>query len=121
LLSVKTIRKFLVNLKRHHADLYQSLGEITVRYDERNDGQFAVKPSGSSRKLQEVGSDSFFLVERFTAHEAIVAMTSYQLLVRLFNEQCMVENGARGATVTIKPNKDVSSSSLQNPSDPDAG
>ena len=120
-LFVKTIRKFLVNLKRHHADLYQSLGEITIRYDERNDGQFAVKPSESSRKLQEVGSDCFFLVERFTAHEAVVAMTSYQLLVRLFNEQCVVEDGASGATVTIKPNKDVSSSSLQNPSDPDAG
>jgi len=120
-LFVKTIRKFLVNLKRHHTDLYQSLGEITLRYDERNDGQFAVKPSESSRKLQEVGSDCFLLVERFKAHEAVVAMASYQLLVRLFNEQCVVEKSEAGATVTIKQNKDVASSSLQNPSDPDAG
>lgn len=120
-LFVKTIRKFLVNLKRHHTDLYQSLGEITLRYDERNDGQFAVKPSESSRTLQEVGSDCFLLVERFKAHEAVVAMASYQLLVRLFNEQCVVENSEAGATVAIKQNKDVASSSLQNPSDPDAG
>ena len=91
-LFVRTIRKFLVNLKRHHTDLYQSLGEVAVRYEERNDGQFAVKPSESSRKLQEVGSDCFLLVERFKAHEAVVAMTSYQLLVRLFTEQCVVEN-----------------------------
>jgi hypothetical protein len=120
-LFVKTIRKFLVNLKRHHNELYQSLGEVAVRYDERNDGQFAVKPSESSLKLQKVGSDCFLLVERFKAHEAVVAMTSYQLLVRLLNEQCVVENAADGTTVTIKPNKDVPSSSLQSPSDPDAG
>ncbi len=120
-LYVKTIRKFLVNLKRHHNELYQSLGEVAVRYDERNDGQFAVKPSESSLKLQKVGSDCFLLVERFKAHEAVVAMTSYQLLVRLLNEQCVVENAADGTTVAIKPNKDVPSSSLQSPSDPDAG
>lgn len=29
-LFVTTIRKFLVNLKRHHNELYQSLGEIVV-------------------------------------------------------------------------------------------
>ncbi|MDD2338502.1 MAG: transposase [Geobacteraceae bacterium] len=119
-LFVKTIRKFLVNLKRHHAELYQALGEVAVRYDERNDGQFAVKPSESSRKLQEVGVDCFFLVERFKAHESVVAMTSYQLLVRLFSEQCLVENDDTGRTVIIKPNKEVPSTSLQNPSDPDA-
>jgi len=120
-LFVKTIRKFLVNLKRHHAELYQSLGEVSARYDERNDGQFAVKPSESSRTLQEVGNDCFLLIERFKDHDAVVAMTSYQLLVRLFNEQCVAESGDIGATVAIKPNKDVPSNSLQNPSDPDAG
>jgi hypothetical protein len=119
-LFVKTIRKFLVNLKRHHADQYQALGEIVGRYEEKNDGQFAVKPSESSRKLQEVSSDCFLLVERFKAHESVVAMTSYQLLVRLFSEQCLVENNDTGKTVTIKPNKEVPSTSLQSPSDPDA-
>lgn len=120
-LFVKTIRKFLVNLKRHHAELHQALGEVTARYDERNDGQFAVKPSESARTLQEVGNDSFLLVERFNGHEAVVAMSSYQLLVRLFNEQCVLEKTDAGASVVIKPNKEVPSDSLQNPSDPDAG
>ena len=72
-LFVRTIRKFLVNLKRHHADLYQALGDIATRYEEKNDGQFAVKPSESSRKLQEVGSDCFLLVERFKDREEIAA------------------------------------------------
>lgn len=120
-LFVRTIRKFLVNLKRHHADLYQALGDVAIRYEDKNDGQFAVKPSESSRKLQEVGNDCFFLVERFKGREEIVSMSSYQLLVRLFNEQCVVEKTDAATSVVIKPNKDVPSDSLQNPSDSDAG
>jgi hypothetical protein len=120
-LFVRTIRKFLVNLKRHHADLYQTLGEIAVRYEEQNDGRFAVKPTESARTLQEVGDDCFHLVERFKDHEAVGDMASYKLLVRLFNEQCVLEKTDTSTAVVIKPNKDVPSDSLQNPSDPDAG
>ncbi|MCK5915895.1 MAG: transposase, partial [Deltaproteobacteria bacterium] len=36
-------------------------------------------------------------------------------------EQCVVETTETATCVTIKPSKDVSSDSLQNPSDPDAG
>jgi hypothetical protein len=120
-LFVKTIRKFLVNLKRHHADLYQALGEVASRYEEKNDGQFAVKPSESSRTLQQVGNDCFALVERFKDHEEIASMSSYRFLVRLFGEQCILEKTDDATQVVIKPNKEVPSDSLQNPSDPDAG
>ena len=120
-LFVTTIRKFLVNLKRHHAELYQDLGAVAHRYEEKNDGQFAVKPSESSRTLQEVGDDCFLLVERFKAHDAVVGMASYKLLVRLFNEQCVLDKTDDVTAVVIKPNKEVPSDSLQNPSDPDAG
>jgi hypothetical protein len=120
-LFVKTIRKFLVNLKRHHPDLYQDLGSVAVRYEEKNAGQFAVKPSESSRTLQEVGDDCFFLVERFKAQATVVSMASYQLLVRLFSEQCVLEQADAKTAVIIKPNKDVPADSLPNPSDPDAG
>ena len=120
-LFVRTIRKFLVNLKRHHAGLYKSLGEVAVRYEEKNDGQFAVKPTESDRKLQEVGDDCFALVERFKGRKGVAAMDSYKLLCRLFAEQCLVEKQGAGISVTIRPNKEVSSNSLQNPSDPDAG
>ena len=120
-LFVRTIRKFLVNLKRHHADLYQALGDVAVRYEEKNDGRFAVKPTESTRTLQEVGNDCFLLVERFKDNEAVNAMSCYKLLVRMFTEQCIVEKTESATAVVIKPNKDVSSDSLQNPSDPDAG
>ena len=120
-LFVRTIRKFLVNLKRHHADLYQGLGDVATRYEEKNDGRFAVKPSESSRKLQDVGDDCFLLVERFKGNDVVTDMASYKLLVRMFTEQCVLEKSNDTTAVVIKPNKDVPSDSLQNPSDPDAG
>lgn len=121
-LFVKTIRKFLVNLKRHNSELYADLGELATRYEEKHDGQFAVKPSESSRTLQVLAEDCFALIERFKDQQAVVAMTSYQLLVRLFHDQCVVAGGdGGGLAVAIKPNKEVPSDALQNPSDPDAG
>ena len=120
-LFVRTIRTFLVNLRRHHADLYRSLGEVAVRYEEQHDGRFAVKPSESSRTLQEVGDDCFHLVEQFKNNAAVSAMHTYKLLARLFMEQCVVERTDDTTTVVVKPNKEVPADSLQNPSDPDAG
>ena len=49
-------------------------------------------------------------------------MSRYQLMVRLLKEQCHVEQDAETQVqrVSIKPNQEVPSDSLQNPSDPDA-
>jgi len=120
-----TLKKFLVNLKRHHKDLFEALGqEWTDRYlSKQGEAIFSmVKPSESIRTLENLGADLFFLIERFKEKESITGMSSYQLLVRLFKEQCSVEQNAeaQGPRVLIKPNKEVPSDSLQNPSDPDA-
>lgn len=118
---VRTIRTFLTNLKRHHAKDYDALGEIVLRYDKKSDGAFAVKPTESAKKLVELGDDCFLLVERFKEHTAVLDMKSYQKLVRMFTEQCIVEKDDNGVRAVIKASKDVPSDSLQNPSDPDAG
>jgi len=120
-LFIRTIRTFLINLKRQHSKEYDALGDIVLRYDKKSDGAFAVKPTESARKLVELGDDSFYLVERFKEHLAVISMDSYKQLVRMFSEQCIVEKDDNGARVVIKASKDVSSDSLQNPSDPDAG
>jgi IS5 family transposase len=120
-LFVRTLRTFLTNLKRHHAKEYDALGDMVLRYDKKSDGAFAVRPTESARKLVELGDDCFLLVERFKAHAAVVDMASYKNLVRMFTEQCSIEKSDTGTQVVIKANKDVSSDSLQNPSDPDAG
>jgi hypothetical protein len=81
-----------------------------------------VKPSESMKTLAALAEDVFTLVERFTGNEPVVTMTSYQFLVRLLKEQCILERVDTHTTqVSVKANKDVSSDSLQNPSDPDVG
>src|SRR5271169_433710 len=124
-LFVKTIKKFLVNRKRHHKDLYEALEPaIADRYmTKQGDAVFSmVKPSESEKTLATLANDVFTLVERFTGNGPVTSMNSYQLLARLLKEQCIVERVDKHTTqVSVKANKDVPSDSLQNPSDPDAG
>jgi hypothetical protein len=121
-LFVRTIRTFLTNLKRHHANEYEALREIALRYDKKSDGAFAVKPTESAKKLVELGDDCFHLVERFKINKNISTMDSYKHLARLFADQCVIEkDDEKAPRVVVKASKDVSSSSLQNPSDPQAG
>lgn len=124
-LFIKTIKKFLVNLKRHHKELYDALDQILAdRYmTKKGESVFSmVKPSESAKTLAALADDVFTLVERFAGNEPVTTMTSYQLLARLLKEQCIVERVDTHTTqVSVKANKDVPSDSLQNPSDPDAG
>ena len=115
-LFVATIKKFLVNLTRHHRVIFDSLEkERTDRYLSKKEASVfsMVKPSESAHTLETLGKDLFFFVERFKGNTGVTSMSSYTLLVRLLQEQCVVDG-------SVKPNKDVPSDSLQNPSDPDA-
>jgi hypothetical protein len=120
-----TTKKFLINLKRHHQDLFEALDKaLTDRYlSKQGEAVFSmVKPSESMGTLETLGADLFFLIERFKDHGPIIGMSSYQLMVRLLKEQCYVEQDGETQVqrVSIKPNKEVPSDSLQNPSDPEA-
>jgi hypothetical protein len=123
-LFVKTIRKFLVNLKRQQKEIYDALDQtLADRYmTKKGESVFSmVKPSESTKTLAALADDIFTLVERFRGNEPVVTMSTYQLLVRLLKEQCIVERVDTHTTqVSVKANKDVPSDSLQNPSDPDA-
>ena len=125
-LFVKTIKKFLVNLKRQHRDLFDKLDcGLTHRYlSKKEESIFAmVKPSGSAKTLDQLAEDVFTLTQRFVSVPLINDMSSFKLLVRLFNEQCAVEEseGSPEKKAVARLNKEISSDSLQNPSDPDAG
>jgi hypothetical protein len=120
-----TIEKFMTNLKRHQKELFVSLGEeIIERYlPQKGASVFSmVKPTEAAKTLELVANDLFFLTERFTDNEAVIGMTSYQLMLRVLKEQCVVTQNTetQAKTVEVKKNKEVPSDSLQNPSDPDA-
>ncbi len=123
---VKTIKKFLSNLRRHHRSLFDQLDTtLTTRYlVKKEESIFAmVKPSESGKTLDQLAQDVFDLTQRFAGIERVNNMSTFKMLIRLFKEQCLVEDSVDSSEnkVVAKQNKDISSDSLQNPSDPDAG
>lgn len=122
---VQAIHKFLVNLKRQRPDLFGTLpAELVDRYwSEKALGCFSmVKPSESERTLNQVCQDLFALVRQMSVYPQVASLSSFQLLQRVLKDQCQIQE-AKGqpAAVLVKAAKEVSSDSLQNPSDPDAG
>ncbi|MEA3437466.1 MAG: transposase [Thermodesulfobacteriota bacterium] len=118
---VRAIISFLKNLKRHHKALYDSFisQEMIEKYLKKDtDSCFSqLKPSDRERNLQGLADDTYSLILAFQNAETVPHMSTFKLLVRIFNEHCTVE----GNDVIVKKSKDVPSDSVQNPSDPDAG
>lgn len=118
-----TIHKFLTNLNRHYKDLFESVDKnIIDRYfTEKAMSCFAmVKPSETSKTLLDVSGDLFDLVEQFKGNKEVSSMHSYKLLKRVLEEQCNLSAVGNDKKIEIKQPKEISSDSLQNPSDPDA-
>lgn len=120
-----TIQKFLKKLRRTHHELFDSpvTTGVVDRYLAKNaDTLFSqVKPSEASRTLQDIGNDLVYLIEVFRPYGTVCALPEYRLLDRVLHEQFTVTGTGSNTRVTVKPPKDVSSDSLQNPSDPAAG
>ena len=123
----KTIKTFLVNLKRQHKGK-SGIGKLEKTFRDRflskeENSVFAlVKPTESAKTLESLAKDLQFIIRTFQDDKQICKMNSYQNLIRLLEEQCIVSQDEKSCeeTVTLKENEDVPSDSLQNPSDPDA-
>src|SRR3990172_8365752 len=123
----RSIHVFLVNLKRQRPEIFETIDkELADRYlTEKALGCFSlVKPSESGKTLELVARDLFSLVRRFRENREVNFLHSYNALSRVLKDQCLVteeEQDDQPAGVEVKTPKVVSSSSLQNPSDPDVG
>ena len=120
------IHVFLVNLKRQRPEIFETIDkELVERYlTQKALGCFSlVKPSESGKTLEMVARDLFSLVRRFRENREVNSLHSYNALVRVLKDQCRVtqEQDDQPAGVEVKSPKEVSSASLQNPSDPEAG
>jgi hypothetical protein len=119
-----TICKFLVNLKRHHRSLFDTIDRkvIDPYWGNKAMSVFSlVKPSQAAKTLQQVSEDLLSLIEQFKNHRSVGSMHSYKLMQRVLTEQCTIESGDDGhSKVVVKKPADIPSTSLQNPSDPDA-
>ena len=119
----QTIHKFLINLKRHHRDLFDSISvDLIERYISKKAlAAFSlVKPSESSKTLKVVSADLFDLIGQFKGQPTVSSMNSYKLMARVLKEQCNVQADDTGHKLSVKEPKQIPSDSLQNPSDPDS-
>lgn len=120
----RTIVTFLVNLKRHHRGLFETVStDVLQRYcGPKALAAFArVKPTDAEKTLKVVSADLFELIEQFKDQTAVGAMHSYKLMQRVLAEQCQVHTDPMGGPkVTVNPPASVPADSLQNPSDPEA-
>lgn len=131
-LFCETIRVFLAEIKKLDAKRYETLpAGILKRHGEESHYADARSAQGP-RRLAVVARDVGRLIGRFEKDEAVSSLEGWKLLKRLFEEQCVVTSEPRqpekdddddgdGAVATeLKPPKEVDSSSLQTPHDPDA-
>ena len=113
-----TVKRFLVQVKRHAPAAYEALPEpVRQRYAPSVGRLFSQKrQSGEQRAktLQQVAEDARDLIDRFAADESMAGRPSYQSLARAFADHCEIV--ADKVKVRPKANAD----SMQNPSDPDA-
>lgn len=117
-----SIHKFLVNLKRHHPDVFDLVDrKLADKYLAKKelDCFSRVKPSESRKTLSETAGDLFDLVRQFRQSDDIAGMYTFKLLERVLEEHCNL-TGDPNHPVELKAPKAIPASSLQNPSDPDA-
>jgi len=118
-----TITRFLNNLKRKHIEQYEQIdSNLIERYLSTGAISYFsnVKPSESQKTLTIVANDLFNLTQQFKSNEDVKRMNSFKLLRRVLTEQCNITDTDDGQIIDVKKTKDISSDSLQNPSDPDA-
>ena len=116
-LMAVAIKRFLVQLKRHAPEAYVALPEEFRRRYEPMESQLfagAKDTEARQRSRQQAAEDLLWIIERFADSPEMARRTSYQALVRIFSQQCVVNEGK--VVVKAKTGGDC----VQNPSDPDA-
>lgn len=123
-LFVETVTNFLRELRRGYPDKLAALDAGYVkRYLER-EGYFAdAKREQGRRRLPAVAEDMFRLVRAFEHDGTVSELGSYQLLARLFTEQCEVVVGATATAPAVQvgqmPHETAESGPAERASDKD--
>ncbi|QDU94486.1 transposase [Lignipirellula cremea] len=117
---VEAASKFLRELKRKLPEHYATVEtEVLRKYVERQgDGCFAdTRPSESKRRLPEAAQDVYALLQQF--QQTAASLPSFQLLTRIFAEQCEVVNDP-DQPVMVRPPRTSDCNTVLSPADPDA-
>ncbi|MBW2690732.1 MAG: transposase [Deltaproteobacteria bacterium] len=89
-----TIKRFLLQLKRHHAGLYEQLPEeIRTRYEKRENAMFADASKDKEKRSSlrsEVAEQMHNLIQFFAGNSSVENMTTFKQLLTVFDQQCEV-------------------------------
>ena len=122
-LFVETVTHFLKDLRKEDPEAFESLDAGYARRYLDREGYFSdAKRKQARRRLPVVAEDVYALVSIFETDVEVSKMPAFELLVRLFEEQCevVIDEGNGGLRVQVAEPKTVASDSLQSPYDPDA-
>lgn len=141
------IKRFLVQLKRHHKCTYAGLPEeFQTRYEKGVNVLFADVSKDKEKRShlrQDVAEQMHELIQLFSGNEDVESMTTFKQLVTIFNQQCEVVNSItvedenesnsndkgdgdsttridKSAEKEVVVRKKTGGNVIQNPSDPDA-
>jgi len=89
-----TIKRFLTQLKRHHAEAYASLPqEIRSRYEKNESALFADASKDKVKRSslrQDVAEEMHLIIQSFSGNSPVESMTTFKNLVTVFTQQCEV-------------------------------
>ena len=123
MLLFKTTKRFLIQVKRHESKLYYELDEELRKLYEAPgkwiyEAKIRVRNVRYGKQVcsnkEQIGWDMLRLIERFENHPKLSGINTFKDMVRVFNEQCEIEDGK------VKIRKHPGGSAMVNPSDPDA-
>ncbi len=116
----KTLSLFL---KRLDEDQFSRVPKrIQQWHTSESEGWFGLGPAEQKVKLQELAEYLYDLIVIFEKDNEVKDSEPYQLLTRLFSEQCEFENGCPSDEESLKIHvkKKSEGATLQSPYDPDA-
>jgi hypothetical protein len=121
-----TVKRFLVQLKRHEPEAYAALdAELWERYEAEETRLFgfgAKQARSREEVIQQTAQDMVELLARFGENEAVARRSSFKPMGRVFEEQCELTCDDR-VVVRDKAEDENGKTArvMQNPSDPEAG
>ena len=118
-LVVKVLQNFYCDLSEAERSRWASR---LVEYveDEAKHITYHLKRAEVEEHLKELGAILFELHQAYTDDEGISSLKSYQHVSRVLLEQFNIVKDRGQTTIGVKPAKEISASSLQNPADDEA-
>lgn len=118
-LFANTISLFIKSLDK---DRFSRIPKnIRQWYEREPEGWFGLPRDQHKAKLEQLARYAHKLIALFKNHKEVASSEQYELLVRLFQEQCEIKNDTlKGDSKKIKVKKKTKGEALQSAFDPDA-